>query len=144
MLDVRGLTDTDPVGRVQLRDVSFMVTAGEIVGLGGLVGAGRTETALGIFGARPGCSGEVRIDGESIRIRSPRDAVAAGIGYVPEDRKEAGLFLDMGLAANITAAGLRKFGSVWLDDAGQERAAAGFRESLRIAARGGTANRCGT
>jgi ABC-type sugar transport system ATPase subunit len=137
VLDVRHLTDTDATHRIQLRDVSFAVAAGEILGLGGLVGAGRTETALGVFGARPGCVGEVRIDGELIRIRTPRDAVAAGIGYVPEDRKDAGLFLDMGVAANVAAADLRRFGAVVLNDAEQERTGDRFRESLRIASRGG-------
>jgi ABC-type sugar transport system ATPase subunit len=137
VLDVRNLSDTDPTGRVQLRDMSFTVAAGEILGLGGLVGAGRTETALGVFGARPGCTGEVRIDGELVRIRTPRDAVAAGIGYVPEDRKEAGLFLDMALAQNVAVADLRRFGSVVLNDAEQQRTGDGFRESLRIASRGG-------
>lgn len=134
LLDVRNLTDTDRTHRVKLTDVSFSVRAGEIVGLGGLVGAGRTETALGVFGGRPGCVGEVRLNGNPVRIRSPQDAIAAGIGYVPEDRKDAGLFLDMGVAANVSAATLR---GVVLNDAEQERTANTYREKLRIASRGG-------
>jgi ABC-type sugar transport system ATPase subunit len=134
VLEVRGLTDTDPTGRVKLNDVSFTVRAGEIVGLGGLVGAGRTETALGVFGGRPGCVGEVRVNGKPVLIRSPQDAIAAGIGYVPEDRKDAGLFLDMGVSANVAAATLR---GVVLNDAAHEQTAAGYREKLRIASRGG-------
>jgi ABC-type sugar transport system ATPase subunit len=134
VLEVRNLTDTDRTARVKLSDVSFTVRAGEIVGLGGLVGAGRTEAALGIFGGRPGCVGEVRVNGKPARIHSPQDAIAAGIGYVPEDRKDAGLFLDMGLAANVAAATLR---GVVLYDAEHERTADRYREQLRIAARGG-------
>ncbi|MFO0850470.1 MAG: sugar ABC transporter ATP-binding protein [Gemmataceae bacterium] len=134
VLEVNGLTDTGSTGRVRLADVSFTVRAGEILGLGGLVGAGRTETALGVFGGRPGCVGEVRVNGKPVRIRSPQDAIAAGIGYVPEDRKDAGLFLDMGLAANVVVATLR---GVVLNDAAQERTGNGYREKLRIASRGG-------
>jgi ABC-type sugar transport system ATPase subunit len=134
VFDVQNLTDTDATGRVRLHDISFRVRAGEIVGLGGLVGAGRTETALGVFGGRPGCAGEVRVKGTPVRIRSPQDAIAAGIGYVPEDRKEAGLFLDMGVAANVSAATLR---GVVLIDRHLERTADRYREKLRIASRGG-------
>ncbi len=134
VFEVTGLTDRDTAGRVRLTDVSFAVRAGEILGLGGLVGAGRTETALGIFGGRPGCGGEVRVNGKPVRIRSPQHAIAAGIGYLPEDRKDAGLFLDMGLAANVAAATLR---GVVLNDAEQDRTGHRYREKLRIAARGG-------
>jgi inositol transport system ATP-binding protein len=134
VLEVRGLTDRDRSGRVRLTDVSFAVRAGEIVGLGGLVGAGRTETALGVFGGRPGCVGEVRVKGNPVRIRSPKAAIAAGIGYVPEDRKDAGLFLDMGVAANVSAATLT---GLVLNDRDLERTADEYRSGLRIASRGG-------
>ena len=133
-LEVVGLTDRGGSSRVRLHGVSFRVRAGEILGLGGLVGAGRTEAALGLFGGRPGCVGDVRVNGNPVRIRSPRDAIAAGIGYVPEDRKEAGLFLDMGVAANVAVATLR--GAV-LNDAEQDRTGNRYREKLRIASRGG-------
>ncbi len=75
------------------RDVSFSVREGEILGLAGLVGAGRTEVARSIFGLDPHDAGEIRIDGQAVRIRSPRDAVKAHMGYVPEDRKRDGLVL---------------------------------------------------
>ena len=72
-------------------DISFEVRAGEIVGLAGLVGAGRTEIARSIFGLDPYDRGKVRVDGELVKIRSPRDAIKAKMGYVPEDRKREGL-----------------------------------------------------
>jgi ribose transport system ATP-binding protein len=92
-----------------VNDVSFSVAAGEIVGLGGLVGSGRTETARAIFGADRLQSGAVSIDGQEVRIRSPADAVAAGIGLVPEDRKNQGLVVTNSIRSNMTMASLRRF-----------------------------------
>src|SRR5207253_5221361 len=86
-----------------LQDISFEVRNGEVVGLAGLVGAGRTEVARAIFGADPGASGNIRIAGELQRIRSPRDAVRAGIGFVTENRKEEGLALGLAAQANLLA-----------------------------------------
>jgi len=90
-----------------LKDISFTVRAGEIVGLAGLVGAGRTEVARAIFGADPLDSGTVSIDGRPVRLRHPRDAVRAGIGLVTEDRKGQGLVLNMVVRENTTLANLR-------------------------------------
>ncbi len=87
-LDIRGLSR----GRA-VRDVSFQVRRGEIVALAGLVGAGRTETARLLFGADRRERGEIRLDGRLLDIRSPRDAIAAGIGLLTEDRKHQGLVL---------------------------------------------------
>lgn len=87
-----------------VRDVSFGVRRGEIVGLGGLVGAGRTETVRVIFGADRADSGTVRVKGRDVRIKSPRDAVALGIGLVPEDRKQQGVVLSASIRANVTMA----------------------------------------
>ncbi len=89
-----------------VRDVSFSVRAGEIVGLGGLVGSGRTEVARLIFGADRIQSGTVLLDGKPLRLRSPRDAVAAGIGLLPEDRKQQGVILDKPIRVNATMARL--------------------------------------
>jgi ribose transport system ATP-binding protein len=86
----------------RIRDVSFTVRAGEIVGLGGLVGAGRTEMVRLIFGAEPARSGRIFIHDRETRISSPRDAVRAGIGLVPENRKEQGLVLDLPIRVNAT------------------------------------------
>jgi ribose transport system ATP-binding protein/rhamnose transport system ATP-binding protein len=89
-----------------VKHASFNVRAGEIVCLAGLVGAGRTELCEAIFGIRRRVSGRIRVQGAEINPRHPRDAMAAGIGMVPEDRREAGLFLAMSVAANIAAANL--------------------------------------
>jgi ABC-type sugar transport system ATPase subunit len=105
VLEVVGLTDTDRGhGNSVLRGVSLSIHAGEIVALAGLAGAGRSETALAMFGARPATTGTVAVEGKRLLIRNVRDAIRAGIGYLPEDRKEAGLFLQMSIAENIAAA----------------------------------------
>ena len=90
----------------RVRGVGFSVRAGEIVGLGGLVGSGRTETVRLIFGADPRDAGEIFVRGGRARIASPADAVAAGIGLVPEDRKHQGVILDMSIRTNTTMARL--------------------------------------
>jgi inositol transport system ATP-binding protein len=97
---------------------------------------GRTELALSIFGARSSAGGEVLLDGRRLALRSPADAIRAGIGYLSEDRKESGLFLEMSISSNIAAARLEEFGSLWLDDRRIGAAASEFREKLRIASRG--------
>ncbi|HXH04769.1 MAG TPA: sugar ABC transporter ATP-binding protein [Candidatus Competibacteraceae bacterium] len=96
VLEVLELSDGRHVG-----PCSFNLRAGEVVGLAGLVGSGRTELARLIFGADPLASGSVLLEGRPLHIRHPLDAVRAGIGYVPEDRKELGLFLDMSARDNI-------------------------------------------
>lgn len=88
----------------KVRDVSFSVRAGEVLGLGGLVGSGRTEVARLIFGADRGDSGQVFVQGRRLRLNSPCDAVGAGIALVPEDRKGQGVILDMPIRANVTMA----------------------------------------
>jgi ABC-type sugar transport system ATPase subunit len=87
-----------------VREASLTVRAGEIVCLAGLVGSGRSETCEAIFGARARSGGEIRLRGTPVRFDSPRDAIAAGVGMAPEDRKEAGLFLTMDVASNISVA----------------------------------------
>jgi ribose transport system ATP-binding protein len=104
VLEVRNLNR----GRA-IRDVSFSVHRGEIVGIAGLVGAGRTEVARAIFGADPIDSGEVLIHGKRVRIQSPTDAVRNGIGYLSEDRKRYGLALGLNVETNIVLASLRRF-----------------------------------
>lgn len=85
------------------RDVSFSLRRGEILGVTGLLGSGRTEIAESLFGAVPHDSGTVKINGKEVRIRSIQDAIEAGIGYVPEDRLTQGLFMDKSIADNIIA-----------------------------------------
>jgi len=126
-LEIQGLSD-----RTLLREISFQAHAGQITALAGLAGSGRTELALAIFGARPITAGRILIQGRPAQIRSPREAIRAGIGYLPEDRKEAGLFLEMGLAANFGAASLERFGCWWLDDGAMEEEAAAAATHLRL------------
>jgi len=101
MLELRGLT-VDGV----FKDVSFTVRKGEIVGMYGLVGAGRSEVAETIFGLRKPSRGEILLDGKVARLRSSHDAVVQGIALVPEDRKDQGLILGMNCRDNMTLAGL--------------------------------------
>lgn len=129
-LEVRGMCDA------RLKDVSFKAYAGEILGLAGLAGAGRSELALAIFGARPVTAGEVLVDGRPIRITSPVEAMSAGIGYLPEDRKEQGLFPEMNIAENIAAACLDRFGGWLVKDNSVSSAAAKSMQRLCIAATG--------
>jgi ribose transport system ATP-binding protein len=137
-LAVRGLSNSRLTGdvRVRLHDISFQVHAGEILGFAGLAGAGRTELALAIFGASPRDSGEILVEGKPINARSPQDAIAAGIGYVSEDRKEAGLFLEMSIAENIAAAQLDHFGAWWMNMGRLNTVARDYLHRLRIAAPG--------
>jgi ABC-type sugar transport system ATPase subunit/ribose/xylose/arabinose/galactoside ABC-type transport system permease subunit len=101
LLEVQGLTRAG-----QFRDVSFAVRAGEIVGLAGLVGAGRTEVTEAIFGLRTLDSGTVKVDQKPVYIRSPKRAIEHGLAYVPEDRQQNGLLLPMTIAANTSMANL--------------------------------------
>lgn len=86
-----------------LHDLSLTLRSGEIVGLSGLLGSGRTEVALALFGMLPGYTGEVRVDGQPVRLHSVQDAIAAGIAYVPEDRLSEGLFLTQSINRNLLA-----------------------------------------
>ena len=128
-LSVRGLTR----GRM-VRDVSFDLRAGEILGFAGLMGAGRTEVARVIFGADPREAGEIAVHGTPRDIRSPKDAVAAGIGYLSEDRKHFGLALGLDVRSNIALTSLPRFtdriGRV--DDAALGRVAQDYIRTLAI------------
>jgi monosaccharide-transporting ATPase len=101
VLEVQGLTQ-----RPRLREITFDVRPGEVVGLAGLLGAGRTETAKAIFGAEPLDSGSVRVGGEDLRTGSPGAAIKAGIAFLPEDRKSEGIIPDLSVKENIVAAAL--------------------------------------
>jgi simple sugar transport system ATP-binding protein len=96
LMTVKGLTS-----RENFSDVSFDLLPGEIVGITGLLGSGRTELALSLFGMLPADSGELWVDGKPARIRSVQAAIDHGIGYVPEDRLTEGLFLDQSIGRNI-------------------------------------------
>ncbi|UZJ34047.1 sugar ABC transporter ATP-binding protein [Streptomyces endophytica] len=133
LLRVRGLTrhgrGTGPV----FQDVDFEVRAGEVVGLAGLVGAGRTEVARAVFGVDPYDAGTVEIDGERLARGDVRAAMRAGLGLVPEDRKGQGLVLDASLQDNLTLARLTRDTRGGLVDRGaQRRRAATVAEQLKV------------
>lgn len=104
VLEVRNLNQGNKV-----RDVSFKLHKGEILGFAGLLGAGRTETARAIFGADPKNSGEIFIKGKKVEIQHPKDAVKYGLGYLSEDRKQYGLALNLSVETNTVMASLRRF-----------------------------------
>jgi len=93
----------------KFRDVSFELRAGEVLGISGLVGSGQSELASALAGARPRTGGSVRIDGQIAALSSPREAIRAGIGLLPQDRKAQGFIPDMSVAGNITLASLPMF-----------------------------------
>ncbi|MCG5073612.1 sugar ABC transporter ATP-binding protein [Paraburkholderia tagetis] len=132
VLKVSDLTRGDAV-----RGVSFEVRAGEVVGLGGLIGSGRTEVARLIFGADRADAGEVELKGRRLNARTPRAAVRAGIGFVPEDRKGQGAVLKMPIRINATLAALKSVSAPGGFLAfGRERASvAQLMDALRIKAR---------
>jgi ABC-type sugar transport system ATPase subunit len=136
VLEVRGLSRTGTArdaSQIVLNDVSFALRAGEIVGLAGLVGSGRTEVARSIFGADPFDRGEVLIGGQPVTIRTPRDAIARGIGLVPEDRKLQGLVLMLSVRENITLASLGDLVRLGFIELGAEQSVARrFIDALRI------------
>ncbi len=106
VLRVEGLTKNKV-----FHDVCFSVRAGEVLGVSGLMGAGRTEIMQSIFGNLSRESGKIFIDGEEVTIKNPRQAIAAGIGFVTEDRKTEGLLLEKSIAENIEIANLKKVSS---------------------------------
>jgi methyl-galactoside transport system ATP-binding protein len=105
-LEVDGLTAADPRS---FKDVSFSLRRGEILGIGGLVGAQRTELVEALFGLRPVASGSIRVDGREVRIRSSRDAIAHGIALITEDRRRSGIFPLLPVWTNTAMAGLGRF-----------------------------------
>ncbi len=118
--------------------VSFDVRRGEVLGLAGLVGAGRTDVALALFGVAPAETGAIELNGESVEITSPRQALEHGIAYLSEDRRHVGLSLPQSVTANITLPSLRRYVSrLGLVDRTAERSAAErFRQQLSIRAPG--------
>ena len=114
--------------------VTFDLHRGEVLGLAGLIGAGRTDVGLALFGIEPATSGTIMLGGKPIAVRSPRDGMKLGIAYVSEDRRQLGLVLPMSIFANITLPALRRF----LDRFGlirtslERRAAESFRTRLAI------------
>jgi rhamnose transport system ATP-binding protein len=107
--------------RGAIEDVSLQIRAGEIVGLAGLVGSGRTEIARALFGADRLDAGQIQIDGQPVAIRSPREAAAAGVAMLPESRKEQGLFMEQAVRENVTIAMLEELSPGGVVDNRRER-----------------------
>jgi rhamnose transport system ATP-binding protein len=129
LLSVRGLGRTGV-----FENVSFDVHRGEVLGFAGLIGAGRTDIALALFGIEPATSGSILLNGKTETIRSPRQAMACGIAYSSEDRRQLGLSLPMSIAANISLPVLKRYlNRLGLVRTGMERATAeAFRKRLAI------------
>ena len=119
VLDVKELSTAE-----LLKDVSFHLEKGEILGFAGLMGAGRTEVARALIGADPRTGGVVTVGGKQVDIHSPKDAVKIGIGYLSEDRKRYGLVLQQDVAANTVLPSLKKFSTGGLLQDGRMRKAA--------------------
>ena len=111
IFEARGVTVEDPNvrGKLLVDNVSFNVRRGEVLGIAGLVGAGRSDLMMAIFGAHPGRkAGEISVGGARVAVHSPADAIRAGIAFVTEDRKRFGLLLDQTIVVNLTLAALRR------------------------------------
>jgi D-xylose transport system ATP-binding protein len=137
-LAVDGLSaySIDTANKRIVDDVSFSVRKGEVLGIAGLMGSGRTELLLSIFGAWPGRSSRhIAVEGREVRITSPGDAIRQGIGFVTEDRKRFGLILEQTILENMTLAGLRNISGRFLTDTRREAVAVRVpMESLRVKA----------
>jgi len=123
----------DPHATV-LDNVSLFVRKGEILGLAGLVGAGRTELARAIFGADPFVSGEIYVGNKLTQLRTPQDAIKNGIGLVPEDRKQQALFLALAVKMNVSMASLDRLRrwEFFVDESAEEKLVDEFRRALNI------------
>lgn len=135
------VTGNDQVSKLEVRnvtndyvkDVSFELKKGEILGFAGLVGAGRTEVARAIFGADPMHEGEIFVDGKKVTIKQPSDAVHAGIGYLSEDRKQYGLMVNMNVNENIMISTLKDhLASIFVKDSELKNISSKYKEKLDI------------
>ena len=126
LFEVKGLTGE------KFHDVSFTLHKGEILGMAGLVGAGRTETCRGIFGLDPITSGTMTLNGKEVTVKKVRDAVDQGIIYLSEDRKLEGLVLIRSICENIGLANLDKYKGLLLNKKAERKDAAEMKEKLRI------------
>jgi inositol transport system ATP-binding protein len=130
-LSRRGAVD-DPRA-VLLDEIAFDLRQGEILGIAGLIGSGRTELARCLFGADPKTAGETLIADKAVDIRTPEDAISAGMGLVPEDRKQQALFLEMSVRENLSVAALDNFCSFgFVKQMAERKMVKRFRESLNI------------
>ena len=134
VFEARNVTVEDPAvpGKLLVDRVSFAARKGEVLGIAGLMGSGRSELLMAIFGAHPGRkSGELSIDGKPAEVKQPSDAIRQGIGFVTEDRKRYGLIVDQTILKNMTLAGLRRLSGRFLTDEDAE-AVAGERAAREL------------
>lgn len=130
LLRIEGLGQTGAFA-----DVSFTLRKGEILGLTGLVGAGRSEVCQAIFGIMPYDSGKIYLEEKEVRINSPQEAMNLGIGYLPEDRQKQGLVLQWGIGRNITLSTMKKFSPRgWLNDSREADVAKALSEKVGVKA----------
>jgi ribose transport system ATP-binding protein len=129
VLEVKGLSR-----KGALRDISFELRKGEIIGFAGLIGAGRTEVARAIFGADPIDAGEITVRGRKVVLKQPYDAVQAGIGYLSEDRKRYGCIVEMDVKTNVAVASLRQYANPigWVNRARIAKAADQIVDMLKV------------
>ena len=128
-LEVNGLR----IPRLPEHEINFSLRAGEIVGMAGLVGAGRTDVARALFGIDPAVAGSVRVDGQTVTVHHPHQAIAAGLAFVPEDRKAQGIIVEMPIRDNIAMAGLDKFNTAgFVNDAAITEKSNFYREQLGV------------
>jgi len=133
---------TDEVLRVEglsspgeFADISFTLHAGEVLGLAGLIGAGRSDIAQALFGLGEGVTGQIYVDGDEVRIRSPHDAIALGMGLVPEDRKKQGLVLSLSGLHNSSLPILDRLSSLkWIQKGRERTLAEQYFDRLRVRA----------
>jgi len=119
--------------RGDLNDINFTVKKGEILGIAGLVGAGRTELVRAIVGADPIDRGKIFIEKKEVKIRSPHDAISAGIGFLPENRRDDGLALDLSVKDNITLANVTRFTRFgWISKSSENSESETYRKDLKI------------
>ena len=136
-LEVEGLcsqADHLDLHTTRLVDIDLAVRHGEILGLAGLVGAGRTELARAIFGADPIEAGRIRVEGRDLSPRSPEDAIKAGVGLVPEDRKQQALFLSLAVKNNLSIAAIDRLAGLfgWIDREAEDTMVERYRDRLAI------------
>jgi D-xylose transport system ATP-binding protein len=138
VFEVRNMTVEDPNlrGKLLVKNVSFSVRRGEVLGIAGLMGAGRSDLLMGIFGAHAGrTSGEIYVEGKRASITRPSEAIGYGVGFVTEDRKRFGLVLDQTILNNMTLAGLPHLSGRFVTDVDAEAAAGGrAMKDLRVKA----------
>ncbi len=124
VLEVRNITaqDTEHANQNVVQNVNFKVRKGEVLGISGLMGAGRSELLMSIFGAHTGrVTGEILVDGKKVSINTPAEAIKNGIGFVTEDRKRLGLILEQPILSNMTLAGLKELSGKIVTNVNRER-----------------------